>query len=63
MNEKEKRILSLMGRALPVMPEFEKGRMLGIAEAMSFMSGQIPMPLEHRIPESSGERPRTAAGT
>ena len=61
MNEKEARILSLMCRALPVMPEFEKGRMLGIAEAMSFMSGQIPMPLEHRA-EPPVEHPRTAAG-
>ena len=60
MNEKETRILSLMGRALPVMPEFEKGRMLGIAEAMSFMSGQISAPLE-RGAEPSVERPRTAA--
>lgn len=33
MSEKEKEILTNLGRALPNMSEFDKGYLLGIAEA------------------------------
>ncbi|MBQ9348174.1 MAG: hypothetical protein IJT94_12715 [Oscillibacter sp.] len=55
MNAQETRILTLMQKVLPFMPEFEKGRMLGMVETMNAMNNFAPA---RDVPDRTALRPR-----